>query len=218
MQDFPTLPFWRPSPTTGGERAPVTKLKKAPRNLVVQRANLPVTSPCSASQSQIFFFHRRPLPRLPATTPRSFAKLPGPYASVRPSPDRHLRQRRGGIARAEERRRRSRATGTAEAGQGEARVWGRGRVASAGAPVREEDAYDAAAEEHRLRPLVRLRSGESLTSRPSPHRDSWPGNPHWVFSDAMRMFGFVPLAFIRSSLAASAWFVPFFCLSRLPHL
>lgn len=80
--------------------------------------------------------------------------------------------------------------------------------------MREEDAYDAAAQEHRLRPLVRLRSGKSSTSPPSPHRDSWAGHPHWVFYDALQMLGSVSVRFVRSSLAAAAWFVPFFCLAH----
>lgn len=76
--------------------------------------------------------------------------------------------------------------------------------------MREEDAYDAAAQEHRLRPLVSLRSGESSISRPVPHSDWWPGHPHWVFNDAMLAFGFILLGFARSSLAAA--FVGFVCL------
>lgn len=36
--------------------------------------------------------------------------------------------------------------------------WGGGAAAAGG--FEKEDAYDAAAQEHRLRPLVRLRSGE----------------------------------------------------------
>jgi len=50
----------------------------------------------------IFFFTAGLSPGSPRRRPRSFAKLPGPYPAGRPSPDRRLRQRRGGIARAEE--------------------------------------------------------------------------------------------------------------------
>lgn len=71
-------------------------------------------------------------------------------------------------------------------------------------PVREEeDAYDAAAQEHRLRPLVSLRSGESSISRPIPHRDWWPGHPHWVFNDATLTFGIILLG-IRSVVACGS--------------
>lgn len=138
-------------------------------------------SPSSASHSQNF--QRTPLPGSPATTTpeasRSFQGLPPRPPLPRSPPPAAARLHREGGGGAGRRGRRRR-------GEGEARVWGRCRCRAARHPVREEeDAYDAAAQEHRLRPLVSLRSGESSISRPIPHRDWWPGHPHWVFNDAI---------------------------------
>jgi hypothetical protein len=63
----------------GRERARVTKLKKAPRNLVVQRAN---PSPSSATHSQNF--HRTSLPA--TTTPEASRALPLPLPPRPPLP------------------------------------------------------------------------------------------------------------------------------------
>lgn len=87
-------------------------------------------------------------------------------------------------------------------------------------PVREKDAYDAAAQEHRLRPLVGLRSGESsISPAHSPPPLVARAHPHWVFNGAMLTSGFIFLGFARSFLAAAS--VRFVCLlgrGRLPFI
>jgi hypothetical protein len=90
-------------------------------------------------------------PKLPEASRASPSPLPFP-----PLTNRRLRPRRGRFAKGGAARGRGGGTALGFAG-------GLRRRRQPAAPT-EEDAYDAAAEEHRLRPLLRLRSGAHARS------------------------------------------------------
>jgi len=102
------------------------KAKKAPRNLVVQRANPPLPPPPIPFPK----FSPHASPRLSATTTpeasRSFQGLPPRPPLPRSPPPAAARLHREGGGGAGRR-------GRPRRGEGEARVWGRCRAASAGA-------------------------------------------------------------------------------------